>query len=112
MEPVSHTTTTITTDRRRFKTTAPSGEVYYTTLTTKTREETVAKPFPVLNAAARDAGAPSEPQTRRVKTTTRTTHRRQVHRVAPYPGARPVRISSHAHTTTTERERIVRYNEE
>lgn len=104
MEPVSHTTITITTDQDRFRSTAPTGDVYYTTITTKTQETHTETPIPAQDAR--------EPALCRLKTTTRTTTRRQVHRVAPYPGARPVRMSSRSNSTTESRERVVLLDEE
>lgn len=100
MERERHTQTTVTVDKRRFKTTAPDGTVCYLTLTVETREETVTRPV----RAPLDPGALHD----RTTTKTQTTRRRQVHRATPYPGARPVRISSHADTTSAVRESVAR----
>ncbi|EJD32708.1 hypothetical protein AURDEDRAFT_178194 [Auricularia subglabra TFB-10046 SS5] len=91
MQPVSHTTTTLTKDVQTFESTAPDGSIETLTLTATTREAKVRKP-------TRD-GHP-------VKSKIETKTSRQVHRRAPYPGARRVRVSASSTTIITVEESI------
>ncbi|EJD37416.1 hypothetical protein AURDEDRAFT_129472 [Auricularia subglabra TFB-10046 SS5] len=89
MQPVAQRSTTTTTDEQVFTAPAPGGGTDVTKLTTRSHEQTLTVPVRSNTSALR------------VTTATRTMLRRETHRIAPYSGARPVRVASHTDMMTT-----------